>query len=140
MEVWRAYHNNYIIIIIIIKQRVFLKNTLKKVEAVSVPCEISFDEVKAVVKKFKKKKAAGTFGVVSDMLKAARDVSSEWVMDFCNAVVKEGRIPEDWNKNWMINVYKGKGAALECSSHRGIELLCHVVQFWKGHQVWERSP
>ena len=27
----------------------------------------------------------------------------------CNAVVKDGKIPEDWSRSWMVNVYKGKG-------------------------------
>ena len=50
------------------------------------------------------------------------------VTEICNAVVKEGRIPEDWRKSWMVNVYKGKGDALECSSYRGIKLLEHVMK------------
>ena len=28
----------------------------------------------------------------------------------------------------MVNVYKGKGNALECSSYRGIQLLDHVLK------------
>ena len=27
--------------------------------------------------------------------------------DACNAVVKDGEIPEKWNGNWMVNVCKG---------------------------------
>ena len=38
-------------------------------------------------------------------------------------VIKEGKVPDDWNKSWMVNVYKGKGDALECGSYRGIKLL-----------------
>ena len=34
----------------------------------------------------------------------------------CNAVVKDGKIPEDWSMSWMVNVYKGKGDALACGS------------------------
>jgi hypothetical protein len=49
-------------------------------------------------------------------------------MDVCNRVVKEGRIPEDWCKSWMVNVYKGKGDALECGSYRGIRLLEHALK------------
>ena len=28
--------------------------------------------------------------------------------DACNAVVKDGEIPEKWRRSWMVNVYKGK--------------------------------
>jgi len=42
------------------------------------------------------------------------------MLNICNAVVKEGIMPDDCKKNWMVNVYKGKGDALECNSYRGI--------------------
>jgi len=42
--------------------------------------------------------------------------------------VKGSKIPEDWCKSWMVNVYKGKGDALECGSYRGIRLLEHVMK------------
>ena len=42
--------------------------------------------------------------------------------------MKEGEIPNDWNKSYMINVYKGKGDALECGSYRGIKLLEHAMK------------
>src|SRR5664279_2379204 len=57
---------------------------------------------------------------MSDSLKLHTDV--------CNAVVKDGKIPDDWSKSWMMNVYKGKGDALECGSYRGIKLLKHVMK------------
>ena len=56
---------------------------------------------------------------------------SIWATDVCNSVVKEGKIPQDWCKSWMINVYKGKGDALECGSYRGIKLLEHVMKILK---------
>ena len=76
----------------------------------------------------KSNKAAGPSGVVSDMLKAAGEAGTIWVTDLCNAVVRDGKIPEDWCKSWMMNVYKGKGDALVCGSYRGIRLLEHVMK------------
>ena len=38
--------------------------------------------------------------------------------DVCNAVVRDGKIPEDWSRSWMVvNVYKGKGDALTWGSY-----------------------
>ena len=65
---------------------------------------------------------------IPSMLKAAGDASSIWATDVCNSVVKEGKIPQDWCKSWMVNVYKGKRDALECGSYRGIKLLEHVMK------------
>jgi len=30
------------------------------------------------------------------------------------------KMPKDWDKSLMVNVYKCKGDALECGSYRGI--------------------
>ena len=40
------------------------------------------------------------------MLKAASEDGIRWMTELCNAV-KDGKIPEDWNKNYLVNVYKG---------------------------------
>ena len=53
------------------------------------------------------------------MLAASGETGISWLTDLFNAIVKEGRIPTDWKKSWMISVYKGKGDALEFGSFRG---------------------
>ena len=65
---------------------------------------------------------------MTEMLKAAGETGTLWMTDVCNAVVKDGRVPEDWSRSWMVNVYKGKGDALTCGSHRGIKLLEHAMK------------
>src|SRR3989441_1602792 len=73
-------------------------------------------------------KAAGLLGVAADMLKAVGKAEVKWVTDICIEVVRSGVVPADWRRSWMVNVYKGKGNALECSSYRGIKLLDHVLK------------
>ena len=105
------------------------KENLEQVSEVFGECEeITFEEVKAAITKAKSGKAPGPSGVVGEMLKAAGDVGIQWMTDLCNAVVLEGKIPEDWRKSWMVSVYKGKGNALECGSYRGIKLLDQVMK------------
>ena len=59
------------------------------------------------------------------MLQASdRDVVG-WVTYLCNAIVRDGKISDDWNKSLMVN--EGKGDALECGSFRGIKLTEHVM-------------
>jgi hypothetical protein len=62
------------------------------------------------------------------MLKAAGAAGIQWMTDLCNAVVAEGKIPEDWKKSWMVGAYKGKADALECGSYRGIKLLDQLMK------------
>src|SRR6266516_4725130 len=86
---------------------------------------ITVDEVRLAIAKAKSGKAAGPSGVAVDMLKAA---GVKWVTDICNEVVRGGVVTLDWKRSWMVNVCKGKGNALECSSYRGIKLLEHVLK------------
>ena len=62
------------------------------------------------------------------MLQAAREAGIRWVTEICNAVLKEEKVPGDWECSWIVNVYKGKGDALECGSYRGIKLLDQVMK------------
>ena len=61
-------------------------------------------------------KAVGQSGIGAEMLKAAGEAGVSWVTDLCNVIVKEGKIPADWKKSWIVSVYKGKGDALDCGS------------------------
>src|SRR3989442_13089096 len=101
---------------------------MNKVEASVDEREISVSEVSSAISKAKSGKAAGPSGVAADMLKAAGEAGVKWVTDICNEVVRSGVVPVDWRRSWMVNVYKGKGNALECSSYRGIKLLEHVLK------------
>ena len=42
------------------------------------------------------------------MLKCAGEAGVRWVTDLCNAIVREGVIPKDWRKSWMLSIHKGK--------------------------------
>ena len=86
------------------------------------------EEVGAAIGKMKLGKAGGPSGVVADMLKAAGDEGTRWMTELCNAVVRDDKIPKDWSRSWLVNVYKGKGDALECGSYRGIKLVEHAMK------------
>jgi hypothetical protein len=63
---------------------------------VSGPAElITCSEVKSAIARAKSGKAAGSSGVVAEMLKASGDVGVRWVTELCNSIVREGKIPND---------------------------------------------
>src|SRR3989442_518921 len=101
---------------------------MNKVQASVDEREISVSEVSSAISKAKSGKAAGPSGVAADMLKAAGEAGVKWVTDISNEVVRSGVVPVDWTRSWMVNVYKGNGNDLECSSYRGIKLLEHVLK------------
>jgi len=62
------------------------------------------------------------------MIQAAVDTGTQWLLDLCNGIVKEGCIPEDWKSSVVLPIYKGKGDTMECGSYRGIKLLEHAMK------------
>ena len=76
-------------------------------------------------------KAAGPSGLVSEMLTASGEAGVLWTVDVFNAIVREGKIPADWRRSWMVSIYKGRGDALECGSYRGIKLLDQVMKVFE---------
>ena len=121
MEVWSAHYD-------VISNEEFTWDR-EGLTNISGPSErISTLAVDAAIGKMKQGKSGGPTGVVSVMLKAAGETGTMWMTDVCNAVVRDGKIPEDWSRSWMVNVYKGKGDALACGSYRGIKLLEHAMK------------
>jgi len=62
-------------------------------------------------------------GLVAEMIQTTGDIGTQWILDLCNRIVKEGCIPEDWKP-----IYKGKGDPIKCGSYRGIKLLEHAIK------------
>jgi len=63
--------------------------------------------------------------LAAEMVQAAGDIGTQWILDLRNGIVKEGCIPEDWKSSVVLPIYKGKGDPIECGSYRGIKLLEH---------------
>ena len=52
-------------------------------------------EVTAVLKRMKNK-APGLSRLAAEMIEAAGDIGTQWILNLCNGIVKDGCIPEDW--------------------------------------------
>ena len=79
--------------------------------------------MRAALKEMKRHKAPGLLGLVTEMIQATGEIGTQWILDLCNGIVKEGSIPEDWTSTVVLPIYKGKGDPMECGSYRGIKLL-----------------
>jgi len=89
---------------------------------------ISIGEVAAALKKMKRHKAPGLSGLTAEMIQATEGIGTQWLLDLCSGIVKEGCIPEDWKSSVVLLIYKGKSDPMECGSYRGIKLLEHAVR------------
>ena len=50
------------------------------------------------------------------------------VTNLANSIIKLGKIPSDWESNYIINLYKRKGDALEEGNYHELKLLNHVMK------------
>ena len=82
---------------------------------------------KALAKK-KPGKSAGPSGIIVEMLKAAGSKGIDFLRELIKSVVKHGKIPEDWEMSFILNLYKGKGDALNRGNYRGLKLTEHVMK------------
>jgi len=41
-------------------------------------------------------------GLVVEMIQATGDIGTQWILDLCNGIVKEGSIPEDWKSSVVL--------------------------------------
>ena len=46
---------------------------------------------------------------LTEMIQATGDTGTQWILDLCNGIVKEGSIPDDWKSSVVLPIYKGKG-------------------------------
>ena len=72
------------------------------------PIPITIDIVKKAISKMKSGKAAGPSGIVVEMIKAAGDSGATMIRDLAIAIIRA-----DWEENFIVCLYKGKGDALD---------------------------
>ena len=73
-------------------------------------------------------KAAGPSGIVAEMLKPVGEGGAEKVRDLVENIISEGCIPTDWQESFIVNLYKGKGDALNRGNYRGLKLIEQVMK------------
>lgn len=90
---------------------------------------ILLSEVQWAVRKLKSGKAAGSDGIVSEVLQAGGDVLVQEMHNICNTVWENEEAPEEWLKAVVIPIPK-KGDSLDCKNHRTLSLInsaCKVM-------------
>jgi len=89
----------------------------------------------------KRHKAPGLSGLVAEKIQTTGDIGTQWILDLCKGIVKEGCIPEDWESSVVLPIYKGKGDPMECGSYRGIKMWEHsmkVVEMIFKDRIWQQ--
>ena len=77
------------------------------------PIPITIDIVKKAISQIKAGKAPGSSGIVVKMIRATCDTGASMICDFAAAIIRDGKVPSDWEQSFTVWFYKGKGDALE---------------------------
>ena len=86
------------------------------------------DLIRKALRKMKCGKAAGPSGIIAEMLKATGEVGIELLTELTEVVFCNGVIPTDWQESFILNLYKGKGDALEQGNFYGLKLTYQVMK------------
>ena len=73
-------------------------------------------------------KAPGLSGKVVEMISAAGDMGASMIRDLAVAIIRDGKVPSDWEQSFIVCLYKGKGDALERGNYRGLKLTEQVMK------------
>ena len=57
-----------------------------------------------------------------EMIKAAGDTGATMIRDLATAIIRDGKVPTDWEESFIVCLYKGKGDALDRGNYRGLKL------------------
>ena len=96
------------------------------VEGPSEP--ITLEMITKAISKMASGKAAGPSGIVAEMLKPVGEAGAVEVRDLIEDIISEGCIPTDWQESFIVNLYKGKGYALNRGNYRGLKLIEQVMK------------
>ena len=77
--------------------------------------------MKKAISKMKLGEAAGPSGIVV-MIKAAGDTGATMICCLATAIIRDGKVPTDWEQNFIVYLYKGKGDGLDRGNYRGLKL------------------
>ena len=62
------------------------------------------------------------------MIRAAGDMGASMIRDLAAAIIRDGKIPSDWEQSFTVCLYKGKGDALERGNYRRLKLTEQVMK------------
>ena len=75
------------------------------VEGPSIP--ITIDMVKKAISQMKAGKAPGPSGIVVEMIRAAGDMGASMIRDLVVAIIRDGKVPTDWEQSFIVCLYIG---------------------------------
>jgi len=90
---------------------------------------IQEEEIREVVRKMKRRKAADVDGIPMEAWRFAERGLWNYLVKLLRQIWEEGEIPDDWRKGIVVPIYK-KGDPGLPSNYRGVSLLCTAYKIY----------
>ena len=88
-------------------------------------------EVKNALRMMKKGKAVGPDELPVEVWKCIGKMGITFWTRLFNRLLIGERMPEEWKRSVLIQIYKNKGDAQCCGNYRGIKLMSHTMKVWE---------
>ena len=82
--------------------------------------------VAKMLRRMPRQRAVGPDEIASEIWIAGGDKLAELLCELMKRVVVSGTIPPQWKGGRLARLYKGKGDATDCNSHRGLLIADHA--------------
>ena len=92
------------------------------------PIPVTIDMVKKAISQMKVGKASGLSRIVVEMIRETDDMSTSMIHNLAAAIIRDGKVPSDWEQSFIVCLYKGKGDALERGNYCGLKLTKQVMK------------
>ena len=89
--------------------------------------KVTREEMVIAVEAIKPGKTAGPSEVCAQIISASEEVEIAVMMELCQRVLDRKEMPDEWQSNAQIPIFKGKSDVRSCNVHRGVKLLEHAM-------------
>jgi len=74
-------------------------------------------------------------GLVAEMIQTTGDIGTQWILDICNGIVKEGCMQEDWKSSVLYEFRKERG--IQWSANYLMEWSLNIFSLCYWEHKWE---
>ena len=93
--------------------------------------QLKHEDIMDTMKNLEHKRATGPCKISNEMIQSGGKSWKNSILRMMKIVYETEEIPEEWNKAFIKNIYKGKGSKKEMNNYRGIVLNSHLAKMFE---------
>jgi hypothetical protein len=87
--------------------------------------------VKKTLKKMKMGKALGLDSIPIEVWRCLGDIAIVWLTKLFNTIFQSNKMPDEWRRSILVQIFKNKGDIQSCTNYRGIKFMSHTMKLWE---------